>query len=82
LSCEYLREFSTKFETVLNWILWGWGETDSSKKEKQKTLVTLYLTDSFLHGKNIYKRKNTMLFVPRRLARKGEPYLLHRGTKD
>ncbi len=31
LTCEYLREFSKIFETVLMGILWVWGETDSWK---------------------------------------------------
>ena len=39
MNCDYLREFSKKFETVL--ILWGWGEADSSKKPDAKNLDTL-----------------------------------------
>ncbi len=38
LSCEYLREFSKKIRNSSNGILWGWGETDSSKNQKQKIL--------------------------------------------
>jgi hypothetical protein len=41
LSCEYLREFLNKFKTVLNGILWGWGEIDSWKKPEVENLVTL-----------------------------------------
>ncbi len=41
LSCEYLREFSKKFKTVLMGILWGWGKTDSWKKPEVENLMTM-----------------------------------------
>jgi hypothetical protein len=37
-----LRIFE-KIRNVSNAILWGWGETDSSKKPEAKNLVTLSL---------------------------------------
>ncbi len=42
LSCEYLREFSKKFDGP-NGILRGLGETGSWKKPKVENLVTLSL---------------------------------------
>ncbi len=43
LTCEYLREFLKKFETVLIEYSGAWGETDSSEKPEAKNLVTLSL---------------------------------------
>jgi hypothetical protein len=43
LTCDYLREFSKKFETVLMQYSGAGGETDSSKKPEAKNLVTLSL---------------------------------------
>ncbi len=36
LTREYLRKFSKKIWNGLNGILWGWGETDAWKNQKQK----------------------------------------------
>jgi hypothetical protein len=43
LSCEYLREYSKKFETVFMEYSGAGGETDSWKQPEAKNLVTLSL---------------------------------------
>jgi hypothetical protein len=43
LSCEYLREFSKKFETALMVYSGAWGKLIHGKKPEVKNLVTLSL---------------------------------------
>ncbi len=42
-SCEYLREFSEKYETVLMGYSGAGGKLIDEKNQKQKNLVTLSL---------------------------------------
>jgi hypothetical protein len=43
LSCEYLREFSEKFETTLMVYSRAWGKLIHEKKPEVENLVTLSL---------------------------------------
>jgi hypothetical protein len=43
LSCEYLHEFSKKFETPLLVLVGAWGKMIHEKNLKLKILVALYL---------------------------------------
>jgi hypothetical protein len=43
LRCEYLREFSKKFETVQMGYSWAGGKLIDEKNQEQKNLVTLSL---------------------------------------
>ncbi len=58
LTCEYLREFSKKFETVKNGILWGWGlnwfmkKTRSKKSRDTVPLKLKYSEDDSAHPVN------------------------------
>ncbi len=48
LTCEYLCEFSKKFEMILMLLSGAWGKVIHEKNLKQKNLVTLSLSDHYL----------------------------------
>ncbi len=47
LTCEYLREFSKKFETVLMGYSWAGGKLTHEKNQKQKSRDTVPLKSTF-----------------------------------